>query len=120
MDKNTLKKLLLDENSDDESASVVWLENNTCTCCIDCDCSNNIVCKSCGCECCIDFEEEANDIEKSISKFNMDIIEDNKKEKKVRITLEINIKINDTIELMCIDLDINKTTYLKLADKLII
>lgn len=119
MDKNTLKKLLLDENSDDENASVVWLDNNNCTCCNDCDCSNNIICKNCGCECCIKFEEEIiND--KNVSNINIDIIEDTNKEKKVRITLEINVKINDTIELMCIDVDINKITYLNIANKLIV
>jgi hypothetical protein len=118
MDKNTLKKLLLDENSDDENASVIWLDNN-CTCCNDCDCSNNIICKNCGCECCIKFDEETiND--KNVSNINIDIIEDTNKEKKVRITLEINVKINDTIELMCIDVDINKITYLNIANKLIV
>jgi hypothetical protein len=40
------------------------------------------------------------------------------KEKKVRITLEFNVNLSNKNELICIDLDINRTTYLKIAEEL--
>ena len=95
MNKNTLEKLLLEDNYDDEISSVSWLENNKKQ-----DEHNNI-----------NDKEDTPD-------FDMHIIEDNN-EKKVRISLELNVKIKDTIELICIDVDINKIIYLKLADELI-
>lgn len=98
MNKNTLKKLLLEDNYDDEISSVTWLKNNKKQ-----DKDNNI--------------DDTQNIDDKPD-FDMHIIEDNN-EKKVRISLELNVKIKDTIELICIDVDINKIIYLKLADELI-
>lgn len=98
MNKNTLEKLLLEDNYDDEISSVSWLENNKK------QDEHNI----------IDAIKDTDDK----PDFDMHIIEDNN-EKKVRISLELNVKIKDTIELICIDVDINKIIYLKLADELI-
>jgi hypothetical protein len=98
MNKNSLKKLLLEDNYDDEISSVSWLKNNKKQ-----DEHNNID----------DIKDKENKPD-----FDMHIIEDNN-EKKVRISLELNVKIKDTIELICIDVDINKIIYLKLADELI-
>ena len=98
MNKNTLKKLLLEDNYDDEISSVTWLNNNKKQ-----DEDNNI--------------DNTKNIEDKPD-FDMHIIEDNN-EKKVRISLELNVKIKDTMELICIDVDINKIIYLKLAEELI-
>ena len=71
-----------------------------------------------------DFEEETNnkqqnnlDISK-LSNFNINIIEDKEKDKKVRITLKINVSLNNKKEIINIDFDINKSTYLKIAEEL--
>jgi len=52
------------------------------------------------------------------SNIDINIIEENN-EKKVRITLEFNVSLaNNKSELICIDMDINKKMYLKIADEL--
>jgi hypothetical protein len=108
---------LLDCHSDEEDNDISWedseIEENTmtfdCGCCDDCTCDENIACESCNCECCLDFDDGINS-----NNFNINIIEDNMKETKVRITLEI--KVNK--ENMYIDIDINRATYLKIAEEL--
>ena len=99
-----------DENSDDDNTNIMSFN---CGCCDDCSCDENIACEECGCECCLDFDEEDNNV--TPNNFNINIIEDNMKEKKVRITLEIKL---DNKENIYIDVDINKATYLKIADEL--
>ena len=94
MNKNTLKKLLLDDIYDDETSSVTWIDEQP------------------------KEKKEKNEDKDEKPDFDMHIIEDNN-EKKVRISLELNVKIKDTVELISIDVDINKTIYLKLADELI-
>ena len=53
----------------------------------------------------------------NIKDFSISIV--NKKEKKVRIRLELILLLNSNQELINIDFDINKSTYLKIADELI-
>jgi hypothetical protein len=102
MNNFTLKNLLLEDNFDDESTNVSWINKSTPPK-IDDDNNddNNIV------------------IETETSNFNMNIIKDDKNIKKVRITLEFNIKINDEkSKLISIDMDINKSMILKIAEDL--
>ena len=110
MNKNTLKSLLLDSDFDDENTTIDWYADKI---------INNPTCEEAD-----DIEDEEDDNvenieDKELSNFNINIIEDNNKEKKVRITLEFNVKLsNMKTELICIDLDINRNTYLKFADEL--
>lgn len=124
---------LLDE-SDDEHETVNWnddcdniIETFNCGCCNNCTCDDSNDCENCGCGCCNiddndindgDNEEEIVDNDK-ISNLNINILEDNLNGKKVRITLELNVILsNKENEIVCIDLDINKNTYLKIAEEL--
>ena len=104
MNNFTLKKLLLEDNFDDENTSVSWINNSTH---INDNIDNNDI--------------DNNDdiiIETETSNINMNIIKDNNI-KKVRITLEFNVKINDEqSKLISIDMDINKTMILKIAEEL--
>jgi len=147
MKKNSYKKFLLDVDSDDESEEVCWDDNEkkkefyNCGCCDECLCDDNVECGNCGCNCnCeeIDDDYEIDDDESdyeveltddnndhtkkhasTISNFDINIIESKEKEKKVRITLELNVSLsNNKKEIINIDLDINKTTYLKIAEEL--
>jgi len=145
MGKISLKKLLLDDGSDDELESVVWNDDKStskkyfnCGCCDECLCDDNIECLNCGCNCnCDEFEDDydiENDSEESeseqtitsvnkpknnVTNFDINIVENNEKEKKVRITLKLNVSLNnEKKETINIDLDINKTTYLKIAEEL--
>jgi len=117
-----LESILLDCCSDEEDELYPVSEEEVddtisevfdCGCCEDCSCDDNIHCDNCNCECCC--ESDYSDNESDINNFNINIIEDNMKEKKVRITLEINVKLNEKV---CIDVDINRTTYLKIAEEL--
>jgi len=120
-----------------------------CGCCDDCLCNDNIQCSNCGCNCNCNSDDEGdeyvdeeyfednsddesgddedsdddfeNNIKKQIkiSNFDIHIIESKENEKKVRITLKINVSLNNIKkETINIDLDINKTTYLKIAEEL--
>jgi len=100
---------LSEEKSDDNISDVF-----DCGCCDDCRCDDNISCVNCDCECCCEMNS-SDMIPSDINNFNINIIEDNMKEKKLRITLEINVKLNEKV---CIDVDINRTTYLKIAEEL--
>ena len=124
--KNILKNLLLQDDIN-EDITVDWKDeikesvnvDNTefnCKCCDSCSCDINISCANCKCECICEIDN--NEPEYSSPKFDINIIEDSK-ENKVRITLEFNLKVNDMkTELVCIDLDINSSTYLTIADQL--
>ena len=103
MNKNTLKNLLLESDFDDENTTIDWYDEK--------------IIKNPTCDELYESDEDIED--KELSNFNINIIEDNNKEKKVRITLEFNVKLsNMKTELICIDLDINRNTYLKFADEL--
>jgi hypothetical protein len=98
MNNFTLKKLLLEDNFDVENTNISWNDNTHTK-------PNNI--------------DNDITIEAETSNFNMNIVKDENNIKKVRITLEFNIKINDEkSELISIDMDINKTMILKIADDL--
>jgi hypothetical protein len=136
--KNTLKNLLLDDvNSDvEDDVDINWFDNTepspnkqyyNCGCCNECSCGDmedDLTCQNCDCECCVvintDYEGDVSDeLEKELSNFDIGIIEDNMKEKKVRITLQFNVMLsNNKSEVVCIDVDINKITYLKIASEL--
>lgn len=106
MNNFTLKNLLLEDNFDDENTSVSWINNSTHTISND-NIENND----------IDNNDDIM-IETETSNINMNIIKDNNI-KKVRITLEFNVKINDEqSKLISIDMDINKTMILKIAEEL--
>jgi len=126
--KNTLKNkvYLLDYEADDESDIVSWIEKSeyyNCGCCDNCLCYDNKSCDNCGCNCNNNEDNSCNDEESdnllkssSVSNFTIKIIND--KEKKVRITLQLNIDLNNKKELITIEVDINKSTYLKIAQEL--
>jgi hypothetical protein len=130
MSKNIFKNnnYLLEEN-DDEIETINWIESVShnksynCGCCDNCLCYDNKSCDNCGCNC-NNEENSCNDEEpdnllksSSVSNFTIKIIND--KEKKVRITLQLKINISETEKTLKIDVDINKETYLKIADELI-
>jgi hypothetical protein len=133
LEKLLLDSILLDCCSDEEDISYELSEETSddnisdvfdCGCCDDCSCDDNIECENCNCECCcetISSEIISSDaissefISNDMNNFNINIIEDNMNEKKVRITLEINVKLNEKV---CIDVDINRYTYLKIAEEL--
>jgi hypothetical protein len=131
MSKNIFKNnnYLLDDN-DDEIETINWIEpttntkNYNCGCCDNCLCYDNKSCDNCGCNCNNNEENSCNDEESnnllkssSISNFTIKIIND--KEKKVRITLQLKINVSETDKTLKIDVDINKETYLKIADELV-
>lgn len=117
-----------------------------CGCCDECLCDDNKQCSNCGCNCnCDDIDEEDEDPDEdsdedpdetsdedseedqdnlinsspgSISNFDINIIKCKEKGKKVRITLKLNVSLNNKKEIINIDLDINENTYLKIADEL--
>ena len=129
------KSYLLDHN-DDENEVVNWLEDNDncdnkdyfdCGCCDECLCDDNIECSNCGCNCNGDeFDDDEEDDEdnesddiSNLSNFNINIIKNETDEKLVRITLELNVMLdNKKKEIINIDLDINSKTYLKIAKEL--
>ena len=135
---NFKNKVYLIDDTDDENETVEWKDESQinkyfdCGCCDECLCDDNSSCKNCGCNCnCEDYDEEFseeldedeesdNDIteKNNLSNFDIIIIESKDNEKKVRITLELNINNNKKNEVLSIDLDINSTTYLKIAEEL--
>ena len=68
----------------------------------------------------IDIDSDDYPINENIlSNFYINIIEDNKKKKKIKITLEMNIILcNKEKELVKIDIDINRSTYFKIYNDL--
>jgi hypothetical protein len=140
---NKYKHYLLDRDDDDENEVVNWIDNNNikqyfdCGCCEDCLCDDNIKCTNCGCNCNGDDDSDgsdgsddsdgsANTNDKSDCKdiseqsnFNINIIKNETDEKLVRITLQLNVMLdNKKTEIINIDLDINSKTYLKIAEEL--
>lgn len=133
--------LLFDEDSD-ENETVSWIEETiipnkkyyNCGCCDNCSCDDNVACDLCGCQCNCDediedeYEYDGSDTEEIemqdnanpiLSNFDIMIIEDNKKDKKVRITLELNVVLsNKKSEIISVNLDISRSTYLKIAEEL--
>lgn len=123
LEKILLDSILLDCCSDEEDITYELSEEDSdetisevfdCGCCDDCSCDDNMECENCNCECCCEINS-IDEVSSDTNNFNINIIEDNMKEKKVRITLEINVKLNEKV---CIDVDINRTTYLKIAEEL--
>jgi hypothetical protein len=116
-----------------------------CGCCEKCLCDDNKPCENCGCNCNgEDYDEDCsegsddsdNDDDQvqinnkedktlklnelaNLSNFNIKIVESKDSGKKVRITLELNVMLdNKKNEVISIDLDINSSTYLKIAEEL--
>lgn len=113
-------KLLIDDNLD-ENEVVNWYDEtiNTvifnCGCCDNCSCIEQ-PCDDCQCDCNSNDTTEKID---NLSDFNITIIKNKKLGNKVRITLKINVILNNKEnENMSIDCDINKSTYLKITNEL--
>jgi hypothetical protein len=117
--KNSLKNIILIDDNNDENVRVNWVDDDdiisekeyyNCGCCDYCSC-DEAPCANCSCEC-----NSSTISSDPISAFDINIIDDNM-EKKVRITF--SFKLNNIMdETICIDLDINRSTYLKIADEL--
>lgn len=99
-----------------------------CGCCSNCMCDVNIECINCNCACNCDFFEDDfdyysvndNEHQNDNCKITINIIKGKMTEKKVRITLELNVIINENnVEQISVDIDIRKTTYLKIAKELL-
>jgi len=141
---NLKNKVYLIDDTDDENETVNWRDEILikkyfdCGCCEECLCDDNYACKNCGCNCNgedyddedydEDSDEDSNEdsneenedqvIEKNkLTNFDINIIESKNNEKKVRITLELNLSSKKN-EVISIDLDINSSTYLKIAEEL--
>ena len=139
-------KNIINNDSDDENEIVDWGSNTTpkeikkyfnCGCCDNCECDDNKACVNCNCNCNCDeidddYDYESDDnqvVEQSKTKVNFKNaslnIQDfsisvvSSKEKKVRISLKLFLSLTNEQELINIDFDINKLTYLKIADELI-
>jgi hypothetical protein len=115
------KKFLLDFD-DDENETVDWIETIEkeyfdCGCCENCLCDDNIKCANCGCDCNGD-ELDEDDYCYEDDNFSVNIIKSETNEKLVRITLQLNVMLNDKNEKINIDVDINSKTYLKIAEEL--
>lgn len=130
---NLKNKVYLIDETDDENDTVDWNDEIQtkkyfdCGCCDDCLCDDNTACQNCGCNCNgEDYDDEDYDDEESedietennnLTNFDINIIESTDNEKKVRITLELNLNTKKN-EVINIDLDINSSTYLKIAEEL--
>ena len=140
---NFKNKVYLIDETDDENETVDWNDEFhtkkyfDCGCCDECLCDDSISCKNCGCNCngeaCDDedeldedeldedeLDEESEDTvteKNNLTNFDINIIESTDNEKKVRITLELNIGSKKN-EVISIDLDITSSTYLKIAEEL--
>jgi hypothetical protein len=130
---NLKNKVYLIDETDDENDTVDWNDEIQtkkyfdCGCCDNCLCDENIECQNCGCNCNgEDYDDEDYDDEESedietennnLTNFDINIIESTDNEKKVRITLELNLNTKKN-EVINIDLDINSSTYLKIAEEL--
>lgn len=116
---------------DDETDTVEWYENNNekkyfnCGCCDDCLCDDNIKCINCNCSCNgdeFDDDYDYEDDEESDSdttNFNINIIKNDINKKIVRITLQLNVIIDNKInEVINVVLDIKSKTYLRIKREL--
>jgi hypothetical protein len=132
MNKNIKNLDLLDNDSDEEIDDIIWSDtiynNNEDdldsvidyeSIMYDEESEDEYECFSCSEE--ID-DNDIEIIEDELDNPNIiiNIIEDkeNKNEKKVRITLEFNVGLNKKNEILYVDLDINQSTYLKIAEEL--
>lgn len=124
----TNNRFLLDYD-DDEDEFVQWIEVEdkeyfNCGCCDDCVCDDNVECSNCGCGCNGDefedeYEYEEDEEDDTTDNFSVKIIKSETNEKLVRITLQLNVMLDDKkSERINIDLDINSKTYLKIAEEL--
>lgn len=135
---------LIDVEADDEFDCEIVKWNKlipkkyfNCGCCDNCLCDNNLACANCGCYCnCDEDIEDDYDYEDmcgsddecdsqsdsdtestKLNNFNINIIENKQREKKIRITLELNVMLNNKNKIIKVDFDINSSTYLKIADE---
>lgn len=113
MTKNILKNFLLTDLYENEEGMTVDNE-------ITVDNKNNDFCENdnysdleSDCENNQDYE----DVDDSIPKIEFIVEEDENKEKQVRMNFEF--KVNESSEIIKIDLEISKNTYLELADELL-
>lgn len=111
----TKKNLYLLDQYNDENEVVEWLNNNS-DCCLECLCDDNTKCSNCSSS----DDNNNNNNNGFINLVNYDInIIKNKKDKQVRITLQLKIILdNKKTKVITINLDINSNTYLKFAEKL--
>jgi hypothetical protein len=108
MKKKLYKNLLLEEFSDEEDSDVLWNKKKEIDEEIFIDEDDDIDINK--------LDEEDND-DNELLNFDMMIVQDQNM-KKVRITFELNVMLNDKNKKICIDVMINKSTYLKLAEEL--
>jgi hypothetical protein len=124
----TKKNLYLLDQYNDENEVVEWLNNNS-DCCLECLCDDNTKCSNCSSSDdnnnnnnngFINNNNNNNNNNGFINLVNYDInIIKNKKDKQVRITLQLKIILdNKKTKVITINLDINSNTYLKFAEKL--
>lgn len=111
-----MEKYILD-NYDDENDKVEWVKNLyfNCGCCDECSC-NAVECRNCSCDCQVLEDELDIPSIKPIEEYTIDIIEDSSKERKVRLTF--NLEIANSSKTILFDLDISRSLYLKIADEL--
>jgi hypothetical protein len=108
MKKKLYKNLLLDEDSDEEISDIVWNKQKN----IEEDFFDD--------ESLIDInklDDEPVEDNNELLNFDISIVED-KNIKKVKLSFELNIILNNKNKKICIDVVINKSTYLKIADEL--
>tara|TARA_A100001015_G_C14971573_1_gene705385 strand:+ start:856 stop:1200 length:345 start_codon:yes stop_codon:yes gene_type:complete len=113
MTKNILKNFLLTDLYENEEGMTV---NNEITV----DNKNDELCENDNCS---DLESDCENnqdydvVDDSIPKIEFIVEEDENKEKQVRMNFEF--KVNESSEIIKIDLEISKNTYLELADELL-
>lgn len=107
MKKKSLNNFLLDENSDEEDCDIVWNKKKEIEEYFDDDEEIDIN----------KLDEEIESDENELINFDMTIVQE-QDIKKVRITFELNVMLNNKNKKICIDVMINKSTYLKLAEEL--
>jgi hypothetical protein len=116
-------------NYDDENDIVEWYENNdkkffNCGCCDNCLCDDNIKCVNCNCNCNGDefddeYDYEDTDTDTDDTNFNINIIKNDINKKLVRITLQLNVIIDNKInEVINVVLDIKSKTYMRIKREL--
>jgi hypothetical protein len=134
-----LNCFLIDEFSD-ENDIIDW--NNyknkkkyfDCGCCDNCLCDDNIKCVNCGCNCNGDefdddfdyysdndnFDDDFDNEQSSCPILKINIIKNEKiSNDLIRITLELNVILDNLVEVINFDFDINHSTYLKIINDLI-
>jgi len=124
------------DNSDDETDSVEWIQNSNmkkeqntlielfdCGCCDDCLCDYMTDCTNCKCSCCSNIDNSDSELESikkeidyTILDFTIDVVECANKERKVKISLNLNLENKRTLN---INLDIKSALYLQIADEII-